>query len=313
MMHIDEGVSLKDYTTFKVGGPARYLTQVRTIDQLQEVLAKAKTEKWPIFILAGGSNVIFPDAGFPGLVIVMAIEKLEIQGNKITAGAATPMHELVDASIEHGLAGLEWAGGLPGTFGGAIRGNAGAFKGEIKDSITSVTSVNHHTGAVTTRTNAKCQFGYRDSIFKHSHEVIIEATVELAPGEKTELRAAADRKIAFRQERHPMEYPNVGSIFKNFPVQKLPDSAREHFKNFIKVDPFPIIPSGKIIDDAGLKGYQVGDAQVSEKHANYIVNLGHATATDIVELICHIQKTVYQKFGINLETEPEILKEETFA
>lgn len=310
-MHIEESVSLKDYSTFKVGGPARYFVRVQTSEQLSKVLEKARAENWPIFILAGGSNVIFPDAGFDGLVILIAIRKLEVNGNTLTAGAANIMSELVDTSITHGLAGLEWAGGLPGTFGGAIRGNAGAFRGEIKDTIVSVTSINHHTGVTTTRSNAECQFGYRDSIFKRVHEVIIEATLQLQAGDMTGLREIADRRIAFRQERHPLEYPNVGSIFKNTPVEKVPTEWRDHFKEFIKIDPFPIVPSGKIIQDAGLKGYQIGDAQVSEKHANYIVNLGHATATDVVELIHHIQTTVRHKFGIELETEPEILRQET--
>jgi len=312
-MHIDENVSLKDFTTFKVGGPARYFVRAETVEHLTEALTAAKKEDWPVFILAGGSNVIFPDAGFNGLVVLMSIHKLSVSGNELTAGAANMMSELVDASIKHNLAGLEWAGGLPGTFGGAIRGNAGAFRGEMKDSIKSVTSVNHHTGAIVIRTNAECRFGYRDSIFKHEHEAIIEATLTLKPGDATVLRQTADKWIAFRQERHPLEYPNAGSIFKNTPVERVPQQWQDHYKEFIKIDPFPIVPSGKIIQDAGLKGYQIGDAQVSEKHANYIVNLGHATANDIVELIGHIQTTIRHKFGIELETEPEIIRDETAA
>lgn len=309
-MQIEEGVLLKDYSTFRVGGPARYFVKVETIEALQAALATAREKSWPIFVLAGGSNIIFPDTGFDGLVMYVAIKGLSIEGTELTAGAAAMMSQLVDASVEHGLKGLEWAGGLPGTFGGAIRGNAGAFRGEIKDVISSVTSVQHHTGAIVTRTNADCRFGYRDSVFKHSHEVIVGATVQLSSADPAELRAIADSRIAFRQERHPLEYPNVGSIFKNTPVEKVPEHWRAHFQDFIKIDPFEIVPTGKIIQDAGLKGYQIGDAQVSEKHANYIVNLGHATATDIVSLIRHIQATVRRKFGIELETEPEILVDE---
>jgi UDP-N-acetylmuramate dehydrogenase len=309
-MQIEENVSLKEFTTFKVGGPARYFTTVHSKEQLIEVLTNAKQKGWPIFVLAGGSNVIFPDAGYAGLVILLAIESLVFEENRLTAGAATPMSQLVEDSVGRSLAGLEWAGGLPGTFGGAIRGNAGAFRGEMKDVVASVTSIQHQTGQLVTRTAAECQFGYRDSIFKHTEEVIIKATIELRPGDPAELRAAVDKKIAFRHERHPMEYPNVGSIFKNTPLANVPETSLEHFKDFIKVDPFEIIPSGKVIEDAGLKGYQIGDAQVSEKHANYIVNLGHATATDIVALIEHVQSTVRARFGIELETEPEIVTDE---
>ncbi len=312
-MQIEENIPLRDYSTFRVGGPARYFFKADTGEELTEALTLAKEEKWPLFILAGGSNVIFPDSGFPGLVVLLAIAGVTVSGTTVTAGAAATMKELVDTAIEHGLAGIEWAGGLPGSFGGAIRGNAGAFRGETKDVVASVISIDHHSGQIRTRTNVECQFGYRDSIFKHVHEVIVEATLQLKPGDKAALREVADSRIAFRQERHPLEYPNVGSIFKNTPLEKVPDHWREHFNDFIKVDPFEIVPSGKIIQDAGLKGYQVGDAQVSEKHANYIVNLGHATASDIVQLIRHIRSTVKLKFGIELETEPEILTEETIV
>lgn len=309
-MQIEENIPLRDYATFQVGGAARYFTKVDTREKLVKALALAREKNWPLFILAGGSNVIFPDSGFPGLVILLTIGGVSVEGETITAGAAVPMSELVDTSIDHALAGLEWAGGLPGTLGGAIRGNAGAFRGETKDIVSSVTSIDQHTGELRTRTNAECQFGYRDSIFKHTAEVVVEAALKLRPGDHATIQEIADSRIAFRQERHPMEYPNVGSIFKNTPVERVPQQWREHFKPFIKVDPFAIVPTGKIIEDAGLKGYQIGDAQVSEKHANYIVNLGHATAADIVALIRHVQTTVKAQFGIELETEPEIISEE---
>ncbi len=306
-MQLQENIPLKDYATFKVGGPARFFVRVETASDLHDALQLARAKDWPIFVLAGGSNVIFPDEGFPGLVILIAIQQLDIVGEKLTAGAANMMSELVDASVGAGLAGLEWAGGLPGTFGGAIRGNAGAFRGEIKDVVESVTSVEHQSGRLITRSLEDCDFGYRNSIFKHKGEVIISAILHLKPGDTSELRAIADQRIAFRQERHPLEYPNVGSIFKNTPVEKVPERWQAHFHDFIKVDPFPIVPSGKIIEDADLKGFQIGDAQVSDKHANYIVNRGKATATDVVALIDHVQETVRNRFGVELETEPEIV------
>jgi len=308
-LSVRQNVELKDYSTFKVGGPARYFVAVTTLEELHQALAEAKEKNWPTFILAGGSNVIFPDTGFPGLVIYIQHHHLKVDGTTLEAGAAVMMQEVVDAAVEAGLKGVEWAGGLPGTFGGAIRGNAGAFKGEIKDSVVSVTSIEQKTGREITRRNADCQFGYRDSIFKHRPEVIVSAILQLEPGDPTELRQIADSRIEFRQNRHPLEYPNVGSIFKNTPLERVPEQWLPHFHDFIKVDPFPIIPTGKIIEDSGLKGYRIGDAQVSEKHANYIVNRGNATARDIVALIEHIRQTVREKFQIELETEPEILQE----
>jgi UDP-N-acetylmuramate dehydrogenase len=307
-VQVQENVPLKDYSTFRIGGSARHFMKAATHDELREALNLASQNNWPIFILAAGSNIIFPDEGWPGLVIFVDIKFLKIHGEELAAGAANMMSELVDASVEAGLQGLEWAGGLPGTFGGAIRGNAGAFRGEIKDTILTVTSIECRTGREITRTNKDCEFGYRDSIFKRRDEVIVSATLKLAKGDATELRRIADSRIAFRKDRHPLEYPNVGSIFKNTPLERVPEHWLTHFHDFIKVDPFPIVPTGKIIEDAGLKGYRVGDAEVSEKHANYIVNRGEASAADVVSLIEHIRQTVRDRFQIELETEPEIVQ-----
>ncbi len=304
---IKQDVSLKELSNLRVGGKAKFFSQVRDVEELDAVLDRAKRERWLILVLAAGTNLIFPDDGFNGLVIKVAISGFEINGERLTAGAAASMQELVDVSINAGLAGLEWAGGLPGTFGGAIRGNAGAFRGEIKDCVESVTSIEQSSGRKITRQNDDCIFGYRDSIFKRKKEVIVSATVKLMHGNRAELRTIADSRIEFRRQRHPLEYPNVGSIFKNTPLDRVPDNWLPHFHDFIKTDPFPIVPSGKIIEDSGLKGYRIGDAQVSQKHANYIVNLGEATSVEVVGLIKHIQKTVQDRFQINLEIEPEIV------
>lgn len=308
-VRIQENVPLRDYSTFHIGGPARYFVSVTTEAELDTALTLARKSNWPLFILAAGSNVIFPDEGWPGLVILMNVRFLEINAGQLTAGAATMMSQLVDDSIDAGLKGLEWAGGLPGTFGGAIRGNAGCFKGEIKDIVTSVVSLEAATGRKITRPNDGAMFGYRDSIYKRNNEIILQATVQLRPGEQRELRRIADDHIQFRKNRHPLEYPNAGSIFKNVPIERVKEPWLTHFHDFIKIDPFPIVPTGKIIEDAGLKGYQVGDAAVSEKHANYIVNLGNATAQDVKTLIGHIIQVVQEKFQIALEVEPEVVGE----
>lgn len=308
MLQIQENIILAPFTTFKIGGPARYFVKVETVEELQEALVTAREKEWPIFVLAGGSNLIISSQGFVGLVIQIVIESHQIDGHKISAGAATMMSTLVDETVAAGLAGLEWAGGLPGTFGGAIRGNAGAFGGEMKDNIESVTTVNHHSGALTNWTNADCQFEYRGSVFKSQpHEVIIEATLALKPGDSHALRQTADSRIQYRQEKHPLEYPNSGSIFKNTPVEKVPAEILPHFQDSIKTDPFPVVPTAKIIADAQLSGLQVGQVQVSTKHTNYIVNLGGGTGEEIVELIEKVRAAVREKFGIELEVEPELV------
>lgn len=308
MITIQENVALAPFTTFKVGGLARYFVTVRSVEELQEALQQARQQEWPIFILAGGSNLIISSVGFAGLVIHVQIVSHAVENNHLTSGAATLMSTLVDESITAGLAGLEWAGGLPGTFGGAIRGNAGAFGGEMKDVVETVTTVNHHTGELRQWTNADCQFEYRGSIIKREpHEVIIEATLSLEPGNKEQLRATADDHIRYRQEKHPLEFPNAGSVFKNTPVESVPPSALPQFEPFIKTDPFPVVPTAKIIAEAGLAGLKVGNAEVSTKHTNYIVNRGQATGEEIIELIKQVKQKVEEKFGITLEVEPELV------
>lgn len=304
-LQIKENIALAPLTTLKLGGPARYFAEITSIKELVEAADFAKKNSLQLFVLAGGSNLVISSKGLNGLVLEMGITGLTINGNHLTAGAATPMKELVDRSISARLAGLEWAGGLPGSFGGAIRGNAGCFGAETKDIITNVTTFSLVSQKTCSWNNAECQFGYRDSFFKHQpEEVIIEATVALKPGNQTELRAIADDHIRYRQQKHPMEYPNAGSMFKNTPVEIIPQQWREFFKASIKTDPFPVVPTARIIAETGLAGLQVGNAQLSTKHTNYVVNVGNATGEDVQQLVEQIERKVFEKFGIRLETEP---------
>lgn len=306
-MIIQENVSLAPLTTFKVGGLARFFAVVRSVEELHGVLATARQNSWQILILADGSNLIISDDDFNGLVISIDINSWRLDGTTLTSGASTSMKELVDTSVEAGYSGLEWAGGLPGSFGGAIRGNAGCFGGEIKDSIVEVESVESVTLKKIVRSQDDCKFGYRDSIFKISSEVIIGAKLRLEPGDRVELRRIADDHIHYRQTHHPMKYPNSGSIFKNVPLEQVPKVHLPLFKDAIKNDPFPLVPTAKIIAVAGLKGWRVGDAQLSEKHSNYIVNLGQAKAADIVTLIEKIKTEIKSRYQIELEVEPQLV------
>jgi UDP-N-acetylmuramate dehydrogenase len=307
-MRIQENVPLSKYTTFKVGGPAKYFCRAKSIEDLFSACRFAKEKNCPIFALGAGSNVVVSSNGFDGLVVQIGLDSIELDGRVIRAGSGCQMSDLVERAAEAGLAGLEWAGGLPGTFGGAIRGNAGAFGGEIKDNLLSVTAFSTQTGEIKIFTNAECKFEYRGSYFKRNRNwVILQAELLLTVGDREKLRSIVNEHIEFRRIRHPLEYPNAGSMFKNVPVESIPPQTMKLFQEFIKVDPFPVVPAGKIIQDAGLKGYQIGGARVSEKHCNYIVNKGNASGEDIYQLTEKIKEQVAGKFGIKLETEPEFL------
>lgn len=305
---IKENVNLGEMTTFKFGGDARYFAVVDNESEVKEAVSFALNKDLPIFIFAGGSNLIVSSNGFNGLVIKPNFKLLETDDKFIRCGSAVTMKELVDESIERSLKGLEWAGGLPGTVGGAVRGNAGAFGGEIKDSVVSVESIDLKTDNLLVRDNSECQFIYRGSYFKtNPGELIITVKFELSAGNKSELRAIADDHIRYRHEKHPMDAPNSGSIFKNTPLERVKDKYIEQFKDVVKNDPFPVIPTAKIIADAGLAGRTVGRAQISTKHTNYIINTGEATAEDVVQLIDEAKQVVRDKFEIELEVEPELL------
>ena len=210
---LKQQVILAKHTTYKIGGPADYFVGIKSIEELKKALRFADDNSLPIFILAGGSNVLFSDKGFRGLIIKIDNKKSNVNGNKITATAGALMNDLVSQSIKNNLAGLEWAGGLPGTVGGAIRGNAGCFGGEMKDIIGEVTAVTFN-GEIKLYNNKDCFFGYRDSIFKHNNEIIMNATLELRQGNKENLKAIVFNHVKHRQVRHRL--PSCGSVFKNY-------------------------------------------------------------------------------------------------
>ena len=215
---------------------------------------------------------------------------------------------------DKGLAGLEWAGGLPGFVGGAVRGNAGAFKGEMKDSIIEVTSldISGTEPKLIKRNNSDCHFGYRSSIFKEKdgEEIVLEVRFALEPGNKEKIQKAINDKIAWRKARQPLDHPNVGSIFKNIDWHLVPKKWQEdeELKSHLKTDPFPILPAATLIDKTGLKGEEVGGAMVSPKHPNFIINSNNASAEDVKALIKIVKERVHDKYDIWLEEEVMIVK-----
>jgi len=310
----ETNVKLSDHSNYKIGGEAQYFFQSNKVEEIIKAVKKAKQEKLSIFVLGGGTNLLFDDQKFEGLVIKPTMNQLQQDGNQVTVGAGVLISDLLDFVADKGLSGLEWAGGLPGFVGGAVRGNAGAFKGEIKDSIIEVTSLNI-SGAepqIIKRDNHDCDFNYRNSIFKEKagQEIILEAVFALEPGNKEEIQKAIDDKMAWREARQPLDHPNIGSIFKNVDWHLVPKKWQEdeELKSHLKTDPFPVLPAATLIDKTGLKGEKVGGAMVSTKHPNFIINSNNASAEDVKALIKIVKEKVHDKYDIWLEEEVMIVK-----
>lgn len=303
----EQNILLSHYSHYKIGGPAKYFYQANSFCHLMEAVEKCKKEDLPIFILGHGTNLLIDDSGFSGLVLKPEIQFLFNQDEIVQAGAGILVSDLLNFVADKGLAGLEWAGGLPGTLGGAIRGNAGAFGGEIKDCLAEVISldISAEKPKIVKRNNQECLFGYRHSIFKEkdNKEIILAATFNLKKDDPQKINQAIEEKINYRFQRHPVDYPNVGSIFKNVNWDLIPSKHHETFKEKIKQDPFPILPAAVLIDRCGLRGVSYGGAIISPKHPNFIVNSMQATAKDVKKLIGFIKDSVKEKFNINLEEE----------
>lgn len=302
---LKKNVPLKRHTTFKIGGPAQYFYIAKNKEEVTRAIAAAKKLQLPLFIFGGGSNLLVADAGIQGLVVRMQSATTTftlLSGGRIQAFSGADLGQVVSFSVKKSLQGLEWAGGLPGTFGGAIRGNAGAFGGEMKDTVVSVQALDSQF-KLKHFTNTKAHFSYRSSIFKEKGWTIVSAIVKLKKGNAKELRAIADSRIAYRKEKHPLEYPSAGSVFKNAAVENIPEKFMYLFQDKIKQDPFPIVPAAWFIIGAGLAGKKIGRAQISKKHSNYIINLGNAKAKNVLALISLVKKKVKEKYGIMLEVE----------
>ena len=315
-----EHVPLKGYSNYAIGGVARYFCHADGLVALTHAARFAADKKIPIFILGGGTNVLFADGTFKGLVVKPDIRFIGVvdalpETVALSVGAGTSVHELLELCAERGFSGLEWAGGLPGTVGGAIRGNAGAFGGEIKDSVVDVSSadISGLTPVIAKRGVRECAFGYRDSAFKNSAkgEVILSATFSLVRSVPQAVRSAILEKVAWRAARQPLDYPNVGSIFKNVAWESVPDALRgdHELARHVKTDPFPVLPAALLIDRAGMKGVSCGGAMVSQKHPNFIVNACDAEALHVRKLIDLVKHEVHAKFGVTLEEEVESVPE----
>lgn len=302
---LKSGVLLSTLTSYKIGGPSRYFFDARTEQELADAVREARVKGYDLFIIGGGTNLLARDEGFDGAIVRPLITRMERDGVRIDAGAGMQMSELLRLVADEGLRGLEWAGGLPGTLGGAVRGNAGAFGGEMKDAVKSVKSLDTVMLKGVERTNAECEFGYRSSVFKklNGREIILSVVLALNEGDKKGIHDAIDEKIAYRKERHPLEYPNAGSVFKNVPFATVPERFHKDFQHVLKTDPFTVVPTAHLITEVGLRGTGFGGAMFSPKHPNFIVNVAHATCSDVETLIRMAKERVKETFSVSLEEE----------
>lgn len=308
MVNIRRNVSLAPLTTFHIGGPAEYIIEVSGALEIAEAFEFAEKEKLPAFVLGGGSNVLFSDKGFSGVVIKLIDGGLHFDRNgRVIAGAGRTLLEVVRTTTEAGLIGMEKLAGIPGTLGGAVRGNAGAFGTQIGDLVTSVKAFHRKTGFVKEYRWKDCQFGYRTSYFKqHPEWIVISAEFDLEHGDAAVLRKIADETVAIRESKHPQTALCAGSFFTN---PKVSDEAiRQEFERETgKPAKDEKLPAGFLIDHVGLRGKRIGGAMVSDIHPNYLLNTGTATAEDIVMLASVIKQKVRDELNVRLIEEVQFV------
>lgn len=282
-MKIRENEPMRNHTTWRIGGPADRLVQPESTEELQQAIQEAQKAGEPYYVIGGGSNLLVSDEGIAGTVIQLggSLTGLQISETSIIAEAGVPLPFLARKAAEHGLSGLEFAAGIPGSVGGAVVMNAGAYQGQISNVIEQVICCDA-SGQLITLHAADCGFAYRNSRFKNNRElVIVSVKMNLQPGRKEDILEQMQKNTASRNAKQPVEYPNAGSIFKNPPG----DAA------------------GRLIELIGAKGWRQGDAEVSEKHSNFIVNTGSASCQDVLQLVNRVKQAVYQKTGVLLEEE----------
>ncbi len=298
---------LAKHLNFRLGGPAKWFIEVKSIEELEEAMVLAQDNDVPVFILGGGSNTLASDDGFAGLVLKIALRQLNIDGTTVTAEAGVISAAMARQTALAGLAGFEWAVSLPGTIGGAVRGNAGCFGGETWDNLVSVQVL--HDGQVLTMKKDELDFGYRNSIFKHNDDIILKATFELKKADSEELAKKLEETLEKRKTSQPTHAGSAGCMFKNFEFSNEEDLEKLKADTQIPESMLTAkrISAGWLIDQLGFKGKKVGGAMVSDEHANFLINLGNATASDIVQLISMIKTAARDRFGIQLEEEVQYL------
>ena len=287
------GIELREWepmarhTTFRIGGPARLMALPKTEREAQTVLKTAREWEIAPFFLGNGSNLLVSDQGYEGFILKLTGELNQVReaGRRLEAGGTVPLSRLSAAALDLGLTGLEFAGGIPGSVGGAVTMNAGAYGGEMAQVVTSVTCLTR-VGELEIVPAAECAFAYRHSSFSDGARLILKASFSLAQGERLEIRTRMEDFAQRRKEKQPLEWPSAGSMFKRPPG---------HF-------------AAALIEQCGLKGFSVGGAQVSEKHAGFVVNRGGATCAEVLALVDRVRERVFQETGVELEMEVRVLR-----
>lgn len=282
---------MSKHTSFKIGGNADYFIKITSIEELKDLFKISKKHNMPITLVGNGTNLLVKDGGIRGFVIKIDMNNFKIKRTtkyvEITVESGMTLAALANVALKEEITGLEFLSGIPGTIGGALRMNAGAYGGEMKDIVVK-TRYMTYDGKVKTMTLPEHKFEYRNSVFSKMNVIILDTTIRLSKGNKKEIDAKMKEFVASRKEKQPLEYPNAGSTFKR----------KEG------------VITAQLIDQAGLKGYSVGDAEVSTKHAGFIINKGKATAKDVLDLVEHIKETIREKNNLDIELEIIVLGEE---
>lgn len=291
---LEENIKINEpmskHTSFKTGGPADFYVIAKKIEEIQSILQYAKENNIKLYAIGNGSNLLVSDEGIKGIVLKIALDKIEIEELTsgrvlVNCGAGVKVMALAQKLKNEGITGFEELAGIPGTIGGANYMNAGAYGKEIKDIIVETKALNKENGKIELIKNEAQELSYRSSIFKNKKYIILETTLNLIKGNPEKIEKKMNEFLAQRKEKQPLEYPSAGSTFK-------------------RIDGFI---TAKLIDECGLKGYQIGGAQISEKHAGFIVNKENATSKDILDLIEYTKKKVFEKFEVKIEEEVEII------
>ncbi len=304
---VKRDVPLSSFTSFHIGGPAKYFAVVEDEKNLVLLLKLAREHEIPVFIMGGGSNVLVADEGFDGLVVHCQLHQIKFDDCVVHVDSGVMTAQLAGKTVVQGLAGLEWSVGIPGRIGGAIRGNAGAMGGEFRDVITSVRYIDDH-GDIHERSNEACEFGYRESIFKKTKDIILGCTIQLSRGDKNESQKKMRDYLSHRNTTQPKGFGSSGCMFKNYEcgddeeIERLrglgvPDGMLESKR----------ISAGWLVEHAGAKGVKVGGAEVSDVHGNFVVNAGDATAENVRDVVNQVKQKVKDVFGLDLHEEVQYI------
>lgn len=287
-IEIKKDESLSHYTNTKTGGPADYVAFPKSISETKALITYANDQHLPLTVIGNASNLIVKDGGIRGLTIILTrMNQIHASENKVVAEAGAAIIAATKVACGASLTGLEFAAGIPGSVGGAIFMNAGAYGGEMSEVVETVTVLTP-TGQLKTLDHAELDFGYRHSSIQDYDDIVVSVTFGLKAGNQTKIQARMDELNTLRAAKQPLEWPSCGSVFKR---------PTGYF-------------TGKLIHDAGLQGHKIGGAEVSKKHAGFIINVDHATATDYMDMIHYVQKVVFERFGVHLQTEVRIIGED---